>query len=88
MSVNFVFNVMQRKIRPLHPGSIVIDILEDRGINIRDLYLYNLELDEILKGERPITYYWVKEIENKLGIPVQLLINLQRKVDIWDSLSE
>jgi len=82
-----VKSVMSRKIRPVPPGEIIRDILDERDISIGDIYLYNLELDEILKGERSITYFWAKQIEKELGISTQLLLNLQRKVDIWDSLS-
>lgn len=88
MCVSFVTNIMQRKVKPLHPGSIVIDILEDRGISVGEVFFYNFELEEILKGLRPMTYYWAVDIENRLGISAKLLLNLQRKVDIWDSLSE
>lgn len=79
---------MQRKERPQHPGSIILDIFEERDMCIGDFYLYNLELDEILESERPMTYYWAKELEGHLGISAELLMNLQRKVDIWDSLHE
>lgn len=36
MYVSFVTNVVQRKVKPLHPGSIVVDILEDRGVSIEE----------------------------------------------------
>jgi plasmid maintenance system antidote protein VapI len=81
-----VKSIVSRKVRPVHPGEIIRDILDDRDISIGDIYLYNLELDEILEGDRPITYFWAKEMEKELGISTQLLLNLQRKVDIWDSL--
>jgi plasmid maintenance system antidote protein VapI len=76
-----VKSVMFRKVRPIHPGEIIRDILEERDISINSLYL-----NEILEGKRSITFLWAKEIEKELGISTQLLLNLQRKVDIWDSL--
>jgi len=76
-----VKSVMFRKVRPIHPGEIIRDILEERNISINNLYL-----NEILEGKRSITFLWAKEIEKELGISTQLLLNLQRKVDIWDSL--
>lgn len=88
MQDKLVQHVLSRKVRPAHPGDIIRDILDERDISIGDLYLYNLELDEILEGERPITHYWAIEMEDKLGISSQLLINLQRKVDIWNSARE
>lgn len=85
---NLVKSTLNRKIRPLTPGDIIQDILEDKGISIGGLYLYNLELDKILEGERPMTYFWAKELESHLDISAELLMNLQRKVDIWDSQYE
>lgn len=88
MCVSFVNSVMKRKVKPLHPGSIVIDILEDRGISVNEFVKSNSKLREILEGKRPISYRFAFEIDLRLGISAQLLLNLQRKVDIWDSLSE
>jgi Plasmid maintenance system antidote protein len=86
MCVNLVKNIKQRKVKPLHPGSIVIDVLEDRGISIEEFSKDNIKLKEILEGRRPVTYRFAFELELRLGIAIQLLLNLQRKVDIWDSL--
>jgi len=86
MCVNFVTNIMQRKVKPLHPGSILVDILEDRGISINEVSKSNLKLREVLLGTRPITYLLAVEVDLRLGVSTQLLLNLQRKVDIWDSL--
>lgn len=88
MYVSFVNNVMQRKVKPLHPGSIVVDILEDRGVSIEEFSKSNSKLKEILEGKRPLSCRFAFEIDLRLGISYQLLLNLQRKVDIWDSLLE
>lgn len=77
--------MLSRKVCPVHPGEVVSDLLDEKDISIGDLFLYNLELDEILEGERPMTSFWANKLETKLGISSQLLMNLQRKVDIWDS---
>lgn len=79
---------MQRKVKPLHPGSIVIDILEDRGISIDRFARGRVKLKDVLEGKRSINYISAFEIELRLGISAQLLLNLQRKVDIWESLLE
>lgn len=84
MCVSFVNSVKQRKVKPLHPGSIVIDILEYRGISIEEFSRNNLKLREILEGKRPVSYKFAFEIDLRLGISAQLLLNLQREVDIWD----
>jgi len=86
MSVSFVANVMQRKVRPLHPGSILVDILEDRGISVNEFSKSNSKLRDVLLCTRPITYLLAVEVDLRLGVPTQLILNLQRKVDIWDSL--
>lgn len=88
MCIDFVNSVMQRKVKPLHPGSIVIDILEDKGISVEEFIKEDIKLKEVLEGKRPMTYIIAFETDLRLGISTQLLLNLQRKVDIWDSLSE
>lgn len=79
---------MIQKIRPLHPGDIIQDILDERGISVDEFSKDNLQHREILLGERPMTYLFAIEIDLRLGVSSQLLINLQRKVDIWDSKDE
>ena len=88
MCVNFVTNVTQRKVRPLHPGSILVDILEDKGISVNEFSKSNSKLREVLLCTRPITYLLAIEVDLRLGVSTQLLLNLQRKIDVWDSLSE
>lgn len=88
MCLSIVANVMQRKIRPLHPGSVIIDVLEDRGITVNDYYRSCPILREIVEGKRPITYAFAIELQDQFAIKAELLMNLQRKVDIWDSLLE
>ena len=39
----------------------------------------------MLDGERSINNSFITEVHRVLGISSQLLMNLQRKVDIWDS---
>ena len=88
MCINFVANTMQRKVKPLHPGSIIVDVLEDRGIKVNEFCKGDCKLKEILESVRPITYLCAVKVDLRLGISSQLLMNLQRKVDIWDSSYE
>jgi len=88
MYLSFVFDVMQRKVKPLHPGSIVVDILEDRGVSQEEFCNSDFKLLEILLGEKVISFHYAWYIEQKLSISHKLLLNLQRKADIWDSLLE
>lgn len=80
--------IISRKVRPVHPGIIIADELENRGINIKDYCGDNSQLVEILEGRRPIDFLFASNIENQLGISVNLLMVAQRKVDIWDSNNE
>lgn len=84
MTYKLVQHVLSRKVRPAHPGEIILDILESRKDIVFDVVKY----EEMLKGDRPITYEFAKEVEDKLDLSSNLLMNLQRKVDIWDSLHE
>jgi plasmid maintenance system antidote protein VapI len=80
-----VQSVISRKIRPVHPGTIIVDELENRGINIKDYCGENPQLLEILEGSRPIDSLFASNIENQLGISISRLLVAQRKVDIWNS---
>jgi plasmid maintenance system antidote protein VapI len=84
MTDKLVQHVLSRKVRPVHPGEIILDILESREDIEFDINKY----EEMLKGDRPITYEFAKEVEDRLGLKADLLMILQRKVDIWDSNNE
>lgn len=81
---NLVTSLLNRKIRPAHPGEIISDILDDYFIAREEFCQGNYQWIEILDGERPVTPLFIAEV----NISTQLLINLQRKVDIWDSKHE
>ena len=83
-----ISSVISRKIRLIHPGEVVSNILDNYFIAREELCEGNYQWLEILKGERPITNSFITEAERVLNIPSQLLMNLQRKVDIWDSKYE
>ena len=78
-------SIISRKIRPIHPGEVVSDILDDLGINIRSYAGFNYKLKETLEGKRPMTYTMAKDLQCRLTVSAELLMSLQRKVDIWDS---
>ena len=77
-----------RKVRPVHPGEVVSDILDDYFIDREELCQGNYQWLEILEGERPVTNSFITEVNRVFGVSTQLLMNLQRKVDIWDSSKE
>ena len=80
-----VQSVISRKVRPIHPGEVATDILKDSGINISGYAGFNYKLRETLECERPMTYTMAKDLQYVLKVSAELLMNLQRKVDIWDS---
>ena len=82
---NVVNFTVSRKARPIHPGEIVSDILDNYFIAREELCEGNYQWMEMLNGERPITLLFIAEVNRVLSTPTQLLMNLQRKVDIWDS---
>ena len=84
--MNYVVSfTVSRKIRPVHPGEVVSDILDDLGINIQSYSSLDYKLRETLEGKRPMTYAMAKNLQWMLKVSAELLMNLQRKVDIWDS---
>ena len=84
--MNHVANfTVSRKIRPIHPGEIVSDILDNYFLTREELCEGNYQWMEMLNSERPITLLFIAEVNKVLSTPTQLLMNLQRKVDIWDS---
>lgn len=84
--MNHVVNfIVSRKIRPIHPGEVVSDILDNYFIAREEFCEGNYQWMEMLNSERPITLLFIAEVNRVLSIPTQLLMNLQRKVDIWDS---
>lgn len=77
-------SISLRKVRPLHPGSIVVDILEDRGISQEEFCDGDYKMAEVLYDKRPMTLYFTLEVERKLGISHQLLLRMQKKLYDWD----
>ena len=66
---------------PIHPGEIVKDELEARGISQRKFASlidcsYSV-LNEVLNGKRPVTTEYALRFEAALGIKSYILINMQ-----------
>ena len=71
---------------PTHPGDVVKEELEARGISQKEFasrtgISYTM-LNEILNGKRPITSEIALVIEAALGINPELLINMQSRYNI------
>lgn len=79
-----------RQVRPVHPGEVISDILEDLGMTqtrfAEILGVSRRTVNEIVQGRRPITVDMAIRIGKALGNGPQLWLNLQRKVDVWDAL--
>ncbi|MGI8501418.1 MAG: HigA family addiction module antitoxin [Hassallia sp.] len=83
-------NFAVRQVRPVHPGEVISDILEDLEITQTKFALVlgvsRRTVNEIIQGRRPITVDMAIRIGKALGNGPQLWLNLQQKVDIWDVL--
>ena len=66
---------------PIHPGEILKDELEARGVSQRKFasligVSYSV-LNEVVNGKRPITTEYALKIEAATGIPAHLWVNMQ-----------
>ena len=71
---------------PTHPGEIIKDEVEYRGISQRQLAkqmgIANSALNEILNGRRPVTEKTALLFEAALGIHAEPLLQLQMKYNL------
>jgi addiction module HigA family antidote len=86
-------NIIQgRKVRPVHPGEVISDVLEDLEMTqtrfAEILGVSRRTVNEIVLGQRPITVDMAIRIGKALGNGPQLWLNLQQKVDIWDAVQK
>ncbi|NJK74541.1 MAG: HigA family addiction module antidote protein [Oscillatoriales cyanobacterium RU_3_3] len=81
-----------RKVRPVHPGEVISDVLEDLEITqtrFADILgVSRRSVNEIIQGKRPITVDMAIRIGKALGNGPQIWLNLQQKVDIWDAVQK
>jgi antitoxin HigA-1 len=81
-----------RKVRPVHPGEVISDVLEDLEMTqtrfAEILGVSRRSVNEIIQGKRPITVDMAIRIGKALGNGPQLWLNLQQKVDIWDAVQK
>lgn len=66
---------------PIHPGEILKDELEARGMSQRKFAAvigvsYSV-LNEVVNGKRPITTEYALKIEAATGIPAYIWVNMQ-----------
>ena len=79
-----------RLVKPIHPGEVIADILDDLEINYNDfaqiLGVSNKTIQEIINGEKSITVDIAIRLGKDLGNGPRLWLNLQQNVDVWDAL--
>ncbi|WP_375497894.1 HigA family addiction module antitoxin [uncultured Nostoc sp.] len=79
-----------RLVRPIHPGEVIADILDDLDINTVNfaeiLGVSNQTIQEIIDGQRAITVDIAIRLGKALGNGPRLWLNLQQKVDLCDAL--
>ena len=72
--------------RPTHPGDILKEELESRGITQKRfaelLHMPYTQLNEILNAKRPVSTDFALMIEASLGINPELLINMQARYNM------
>ena len=71
---------------PIHPGEIIKDEIEYRGISQRELSskigVSYTQVNEILNGKRAINTDFALRIEAALGIDANIFINMQTRYNM------
>ena len=79
-----------KQVRPVHPGEVIADLLKDLEMTTIDFAKkldVSVEIVEaIIQGRIPVTVDMAICLGKALGNGPQLWINLQQKVDIWDTI--
>lgn len=69
--------------KPTHPGEVLKEELEERGISQRQFAelvgVPHTALNEILNGKRPMSVDFSLRVEAALGIDADLFINMQTR---------
>ena len=81
---------LEKQVRPVHPGEVIADLLEDLEITTID-FAKKLDVsadtvEAIILGRLPVTVDMAIRLGKALGNGPQLWLNLQQKVDIWDTI--
>lgn len=76
--------------RPTHPGAVLRDILEERGITQQDfaarLGIARVRLNQILGGKRSVTADTAMRLGKVLGTGPEVWLGMQHALDFWDAL--
>ena len=84
--------VIEKQVRPVHPGEVIADLLENLEMKTIDfakkLDVSAETVEAIIQGRMPVTVDMAIRLGKALGNGPQLWLNLQQKVDIWDTMQE
>jgi addiction module HigA family antidote len=89
--MNIVSNILlEEQIRPIYPGEVIADLLEDLEMTTID-FAQKLDVspdtvEAIIQGRLPVTVDMAIRLGKALGNGPQLWLNLQHKLDIWDTI--
>lgn len=85
-----IISGLQRKIKPIHPGEVLEDVLDDLEMSSEQiaqvLDISVQTVNEILQGQQPINVDLAIRIGKAMGNGPQLWLNLQQKIDIWEAM--
>jgi addiction module HigA family antidote len=84
--------ILEKQVRPVHPGEVIADLLEDLEMTTID-FAQKLDVapdtvEAIIQGRLPVKVDMAIRLGKALGNGPQLWLNLQQKVDIWDTMQE
>lgn len=85
-----LYNITQdRQAKPVHPGEVIADILQDLEIDEQEfakILGISLEtVENIINGKQSITVDLAIRIGKALGNGHTLWLNLQQKIDVWNA---
>jgi len=74
------------RLRPIHPGEVLRDLLEESGLNVHAISLSlrvpSNRIGGIVKGQRGITADTALRLARYFGVSAQMWMNLQCKFDL------
>ena len=82
-----------RETRPPHPGSILRDLYLPRtGATLTDLAdrinVSRRSVSQVVNQSRPVSVDMANRFARAFGTSAQLWLNLQRDVDVWETVHE
>lgn len=83
---------VEKQVRPVHPGEVIADLLEDLEMTTIDfakkLDVSAETVEAIIQGRLPVTVDMAIRLGKGLGNGPQLWLSLQQKIDIWDIMQK